>query len=108
MNTAESARHENMLSAMRANNGKYTKDDVEALCSIAVAGALRGVDLQTGAMRNVMERLVAKKPTVTLHGARRWRCQQCDGRWAIDADRENHLAECAYVMARDALTPNLL
>ena len=47
MNSAQSADHENMLSAMRAGRGQYTKADMEALCAIAVAGAMKGLELQT-------------------------------------------------------------
>jgi hypothetical protein len=36
---------ENMLNAMRSR-GNYTKVDVEALCGIAVAAALKGVEMQ--------------------------------------------------------------
>jgi hypothetical protein len=40
----DSAHQENMLSAARA--GKFTKADLEAACSIAAAGALKGADMQ--------------------------------------------------------------
>ena len=44
----DGAREENMLSAL-ASRGRYTKADVESLCQIAVAGALKGAALQRSA-----------------------------------------------------------
>ena len=43
MSTRDGAKEENMLSAMRSR-GDYTKADVEALCAIAVAAALKGLN----------------------------------------------------------------
>jgi hypothetical protein len=56
MNMRESADHENMLSAVRVGANGYTIADVDALCAIAVAGALKGREIQDAALRKDAER----------------------------------------------------
>ncbi len=85
MNSAQNAEHENMLSAMRSGSGKYTKADVEAMCSIAVAAALRGVELQTA-------RAVADEREACARLAEQWASAR------TDEGGGNALRNCAQAM----------